>query len=132
MKAGTQRLVELDRRHLWHPFTQMKEWQKSTPLIIERGRGNWLIDTEGRRFLDGISSLWVTVHGHGKKELDRAIRAQLRRIAHSTLLGLGNFPSIELAERLLTKAPGGRKRGFFSDDGAPPRGTTLKIALHTQ
>jgi len=132
MKAGTERLVELDRRHLWHPFTQMKEWQKSTPLIIERGRGNWLIDTEGRRFLDGISSLWVTVHGHGKKELDRAIRAQLRRIAHSTLLGLGNVPSIELAERLVTIAPGGLKRVFFSDDGSTAVEIALKIAFQYQ
>ncbi|MCR4288247.1 MAG: aminotransferase class III-fold pyridoxal phosphate-dependent enzyme, partial [Deltaproteobacteria bacterium] len=90
MSSRTKRLIELDRRHIWHPFTQMKEWAKEDPLVIERGEGNYLIDTEGRRYLDGVSSLWVNVFGHRKKELDRAVKKQLDKIAHSTLLGLSN------------------------------------------
>src|SRR2546430_14207316 len=87
-------LVRLDRAHVWHPFTQMKGWLASEPLVVERGEGFELVDIEGRRYLDGVSSLWVTVHGHQVPEIDEAIAEQLGRIAHSTLLGLANVPSI--------------------------------------
>src|SRR5688572_10489356 len=83
-------LVADDKAYLWHPFTQMHDWLAEEPLIVERGEGSYLIDTEGRRYLDGVSSLWVTVHGHRKAELDAAIVDQLGRIAHSTLLGIAN------------------------------------------
>ena len=86
MNERTRTLIDLDRLHVWHPFTQMKEWRSEEPLIIEKGKGNRITDTEGRKYLDGVSSLWANVHGHGKKEIDRAIKAQLRKIAHSTLL----------------------------------------------
>lgn len=121
----TKKLQLLDKAHVWHPFTQMKEWENSDPLIIEKGQGSFLIDTEGRRYLDGVSSLWVNVHGHRRPEIDRAIKAQLGKIAHSTLLGLGNTPSIELAERLAGIAPKGLGRVFFSDNGS----TAVEIAL---
>src|SRR5574341_1853238 len=98
--SRTRELAEKDQRFLWHPSTQMQEWTADEPLVIERAEGNHLIDTEGHRYLDGVSSLWVTLHGHRKKEIDAAVRAQLSRIAHSTLLGLFNGPSIELARRL--------------------------------
>ena len=84
-----ERLLALDRAHVWHPFTQMAVWPSDDPLIIERAEGNELIDDLGRRYLDGVSSLWCNVHGHRKGELDDAVRAQLDRVAHSTLLGLG-------------------------------------------
>lgn len=119
------RLKELDMLHVWHPFTQMRDWAKEDPLIIERGEGSYLVDTEGRRYLDGVSSLWVSVHGHRVKEIDRAIKKQLRKIAHSTLLGLGNVPSIELAEKLVKIAPKGLKKVFYSDNGS----TAVEIAL---
>jgi adenosylmethionine---8-amino-7-oxononanoate aminotransferase len=93
----TSELLDLDLRHLWHPFTQQQLWPHDEPIIIERAEGNWLIDTEGRRYLDGVSSLWCNVHGHRKPELDAAIRAQLGKVAHSTMLGLSNVPAIELA-----------------------------------
>ena len=125
----TAELIELDRRHVWHPFTQMSEWTRFEPLIIERGKGNYLFDTEGRRYLDGTSSLWVTVHGHGRPEINRAIKAQLDRVAHSTLLGLGNVPSIELAERLVDIVPGGLTRVFYSDNGSTAVEVALKIAF---
>ncbi|MEK6531360.1 MAG: adenosylmethionine--8-amino-7-oxononanoate transaminase [Deltaproteobacteria bacterium] len=125
MPGNAKKLKTLDRRYLWHPFTQMKEWLASSPLVIERGRGNYLIDTEGRRYLDGVSSMWANLHGHRKKEIDRAIKTQLDKIAHSTLLGLSNVPSIELARGLVRIAPKGLKRVFFSDNGS----TAVEIAL---
>src|SRR5579862_8697642 len=96
-----ERLLALDRAHVWHPFTQMQVWPEDDPLIIERAEGNYLIDDLGRRYLDGISSLWVTVHGHRKKEIDDAVKEQLGKVAHTTLLGMASVPSIELAERLI-------------------------------
>ena len=76
------------------------------PLIIERGQGVYLYDTKGRKYVDGVSSLWVNVHGHGTRQIDRAISQQLKKIAHSTLLGLANVPSILLAKKLIEMAPG--------------------------
>jgi adenosylmethionine-8-amino-7-oxononanoate aminotransferase len=122
-------LAEQDRRHLWPPFTQMEEWFREEPLIIERGQGSYLIDVEGNRYLDGVSSLWVNVHGHRKRAIDRAIRTQLDRIAHSTLLGLGNVPAIMLAERLARIAPPGLTRVFYSDAGSTAVEIALKIAF---
>src|SRR5881628_3649930 len=124
----TARLQTEDHRHLWHPFTQQREWEHERPLIIERGRGVYLEDTDGRRYLDGVSSLCVNLHGHRKRELDRALAAQLRKIAHSTLLGLANVPSIELASRLVALAPQGLTRVFYSDDGSTAVEVALKMA----
>jgi adenosylmethionine---8-amino-7-oxononanoate aminotransferase len=123
--ARHERLAEIDKRHVWHPFTQMAGWTDEDPLIIEGADGAWLIDDRGRRFLDGISSLWVTVHGHRRKELDEAVRAQLDRVAHTTLLGLASVPSIELAERLVAVTPEGLNRVFYSDSGS----TSVEVAL---
>lgn len=125
----TERLERLDKRHVWHPFTQMREWERSDNLIIERGRGNYLYDTEGGKYLDCTASLWVNVHGHRKKEIDRAVKAQLDKLAHSTLLGLGNVPSIELAERLVEITPKGLNRVFYSDNGSSAVEIALKIAF---
>lgn len=123
-----QRLWALDQAHLWHPFTQMALWADDAPLIIERGEGNWLIDTLGRRWLDAISSMWVTVHGHRKAELDAAVRAQLDKVAHCTLLGQGSVPGIELAARLVKLAPEGLTRVFYSDSGSTSVEVALKMA----
>ena len=92
---------------IWHPFTQMADWEKDAPLIVERGEGNYLIDTEGRRYFDGVSSLWVNLFGHRRREIDEAIRSQLDLLAHSTFLGLSHVPAIELAEKLLAVSPPG-------------------------
>jgi adenosylmethionine-8-amino-7-oxononanoate aminotransferase len=121
--------AELDKTYIWHPFTQMEEWLQSDPLVIERADGNYLIDTEGRRYLDGVSSLWVNVHGHRKAEIDEAIIRQLGRVAHSTLLGLASVPSIELARRLVQVAPEGLNRVFYSDSGSTAVEVALKIAF---
>ncbi len=118
-------LVQLDLRHLWHPFTPTAIWEDSAPIVIERGDGNYLIDTNGTEYFDGVSSLWTNVHGHNEPRLNEAIRSQLDRIAHSTLLGLGSAPSIELAESLVKLAPNNLTRVFYSDSGS----TAVEIAL---
>ena len=96
-----KRLEELDKKYIWHPFTQMKEWTEDKPIIIAEGRDCFLKDIYGRWYLDGVSSLWVNVYGHRKKEIDDAIKEQIDNIAHSTLLGLSSVPAIKLAERLV-------------------------------
>ena len=115
----------LDKRHLWHPFTQMKEWMESPQLVIERGRGVYLYDTRGRKYLDGVSSLWANIHGHSHPHIVRAIRRQLDRLDHSSLLGLTNVPAAQLAGKLVELTPPNLTRVFFSDDGA----TAVEIAL---
>jgi adenosylmethionine---8-amino-7-oxononanoate aminotransferase len=122
-------LKQLDHAYLWHPFTQMQEWMGEEPCIISRGDGNYLIDVHGRKYLDGVSSLWCNVHGHRKKELDDAIREQLEKIAHSTLLGLSHVSGIQLAQKLVEIAPKGLKRVFYSDSGATAVEIALKMAV---
>jgi adenosylmethionine-8-amino-7-oxononanoate aminotransferase len=122
-------LKRLDHTYLWHPFTQMQEWVGEEPCIISEGDGHYLIDVHGRKYLDGVSSLWCNVHGHRKKEIDDAVKAQLDRIAHSTLLGLSHVPGIQLAEKLIAIAPKGLKRVFYSDNGATAVEVALKMAV---
>ncbi|HWR57386.1 MAG TPA: adenosylmethionine--8-amino-7-oxononanoate transaminase [Thermodesulfovibrionales bacterium] len=150
-------LEESDKRYIWHPFTQMKDWLDEKPLIISEGMECFLGDTYGNWYLDGVSSLWVNIHGHRKKEIDDAIREQLDHIAHSTMLGLSNIPAIKLAERLVTvvnqslievaRSPRGRGQGrggdrsaisnqqsalnrvFYSDNGSTAVEVALKMAF---
>ncbi len=122
-------LARLDHAHLWHPFTQMRDWLAEDPLMIVEGRGCWLVDADGRRYLDGVSSLWCNVHGHRHPALDAALRAQSERIAHTTLLGLASPPAIELAAALVRVVPPGLTRVFYSDAGATAVEAALRIAL---
>ncbi len=122
-------LAELDRVFLWHPFTPMLAWLGEPPLVIDSAEGNHLVDTTGRRYLDGVSSLWVNVHGHRHPHIDAAIRAQLDRVAHSTLLGLASTASIRLAEKLVGIAPRGLARVFYSDTGSAAVEIALKMAF---
>lgn len=128
-QPSTRQLIDWDRRYLWHPFTQMQEWEQEEPLIIERGKGSYLIDTEGKKYLDGTSSIWVNLHGHRHPVLDRAIKKQLDKIAHSTFLGLTNPPAIELARELIRIAPKGLARVFYSDNGSTAVEIALKMAV---
>ena len=123
------RLRRADKAHLWHPFTQMAEWAAGDPVVIVSADREFLIDTEGNRYIDGTSSLWCNLHGHRRVELDDAVRAQLGRVAHSTLLGLASAPSIDLAERLVAMAPGDLTRVFYSDSGATAVEVALKMAF---
>lgn len=129
MSFSTPELIEWDHRYLWHPFTQMKDWLGEDPLVIERGEGNYLIDTEGNRYLDGVSSLWCNVHGHRKPELDAALKEQCDRIAHTTMLGLSNVPATVLAKKLVEITPESLQRVFYSDAGATAVEVALKLAL---
>ncbi len=121
----TREWQDWDKKYIWHPFTQMKDWLEDDPLVIDRAEGCYLIDTQGRRYLDGVSSLWVNVHGHRKKEIDRALKAQIEKLGHSTLLGLANTPSVELAKKLAEIAPKGLTKIFYSDNGS----TAVEVAL---
>lgn len=107
----------------------MQEWEQEEPLIVERGKGSYLIDTEGKKYLDGTSSIWVNLHGHRHPILDRAIKKQLDKIAHSTFLGLSNPPAIELARELIRIAPKGLTRVFYSDNGSTAVEIALKMAV---
>jgi len=129
MSHDPKTLKDLDRNLVWHPFTQMRDYQAEEPLIIERGEGCTLYDIDGKAYLDGISSLWVNVHGHRRAEVDSAIREQLNKIAHSTLLGFGNVPSIELAERLVDLAADNLTKVFYSDSGSTAVEIALKMAF---
>jgi len=122
------RLRQWDNDHVWHPFAPMLAFREEGVPIIESAEGFHLTDVEGRRYLDGISSLWCNVHGHRVPEIDRAIRDQLDRVAHTTLLGLSSRPSIELARRLVDLAPEGLTKVFYSDSGATAVEAALKIA----
>src|SRR5438132_6477224 len=136
-EARHQRLAALDRAHVWPPFTQMQTWLEphpgDEPLIIDHARGSWLFDTKGRKYLDAISSLWVNVHGHHRREIDSAIKLQLESAAHTTLLGLASPPSIELAVELVRRAPhagkapgeSGLTKLLYSDS----RSTAVEVAL---
>ena len=128
LDASRTDLAGLNRRHLWNPFTQMKGYLEAGPLVIERGEGVRLYDVEGNSYLDGNSSLWVNIHGHNRRELNEAITAQLGKIAHSTLLGMGNVPAIELAAGLAGITPAGLNKVFYSDSGATAVEIGLKIA----
>lgn len=129
ISSRTRQMEEDDKKYLWHPFTQMRSWTQEKILIIEEGTGCCLKDVEGNWYLDGVSSLWTNVHGHRKDKLDRALKEQVDRVAHSTLLGLANVPSILLAKRLIEIAPPGLTRVFYSDSGATAVEIALKMAF---
>jgi len=118
-----------DHRYIWHPFTQQQGWVEEDPVIIEAADGTTLIDTDGRRYIDGVSSLWCNVHGHRHPRIDAAIKAQLGKVAHSTMLGLSHRPAIELARRLVALAPAGLSRVFYSDSGSTATEIALKMAF---
>ena len=133
--SDTRELVELDLAHVWHPFTHHGHWgtEDEPVLIIERAEKNELIDTEGRRYFDAISSLWCNTLGHRVLAIDEAVRSQLDRFAHSTMLGLSSRPAVELARKLAELCPGDLDRVFYSDSGATAVEAALKIAAqHTR
>lgn len=126
LETGTDR--KYDRDHVWHPFTPMQAWRDEKFPVIWCARGFELIDTEGKRYLDGISSLWCNVHGHCVPEINAAIEFQLKQVAHTTLLGLASEPSIRLAEKLIERVPAGLTKVFYSDSGATAVEVALKMA----
>jgi adenosylmethionine-8-amino-7-oxononanoate aminotransferase len=125
----TAELAAADKASIWHPFTQQRGWESEDAVVIERGQGTTLWDSEGNAYIDGVSSLWCNVHGHAHHTIDAAVRHQLERIAHSTMLGLTHRPAIELATRLVEIAPSGLTRVFYSDNGSTAAEVALKMAF---
>jgi adenosylmethionine-8-amino-7-oxononanoate aminotransferase len=123
-----QELADLDREVLWHPFTQQQGWAQETPVLIERAENATVYDTQGNAYIDGTASLWCNVHGHRHPAIDIAIKDQLDRVAHSTMLGLSHPPAVKLAKRLLDLAPEGLSRVFYSDNGSTANEIALKMA----
>ncbi len=129
MGASAGEWAKRDQAVVWHGFTQMSTYGEHSPVIVDRGEGHELIDVDGNRYLDAISSLWVTTLGHRVPELDDAVRCQLDRVAHSTLLGNGNRVVVELAEALAEVVPVERPHVLFASDGASAVEQALKIAF---
>jgi len=128
--VDTAQLAASDRRVLWHPFTQQQGWEHDeAPLLIERAEGSTVYDTDGNAYIDGTSALWCNVHGHRHPHIDAAVRAQLDRVAHTTMLGLSHPKAVELAERLVDLAPPGLSRVFYSDNGSTACEVALKMAF---
>src|SRR5438105_10557240 len=120
-------LAQLDHRYIWHPFTQMRDWLKREPIVIVEGKGAVLRDVRGREYLDANSSIWTNLHGHNHPKINTAIQRQLKKIAHSSALGLANEPASLLAQKLVQLAnpcsraggtPAPLQKVFFSDDGS--------------
>jgi len=132
MSRDTRKLIQLDKAHLWHPFTQMRDWNSPEyePLVLVAGKSAWLEDSLGRKYLDGNSSIWTNIHGHNHPVLNDAIRAQLEKIAHSSFLGFTNPMAIQLAEQLVAKVAGSSlTKVFFSDDGSTAIEVAIKMAV---
>ncbi len=126
---SVKQLQQDARAYVWHPFTQMQEWEQQALLLITRGKGTHLYDVDGNAYLDGTSSIWVNIHGHRHPTIDQAIRHQLKNIAHTTLLGLSHPPAIQLAKALVRLAPKGLQKVFFSDNGSTAVEIALKMAI---
>jgi adenosylmethionine-8-amino-7-oxononanoate aminotransferase len=126
--SRTRDLRRRDARSVWHPFTQQALWLSDDPIVVDRAEGMFFWDTDGNRFLDGVSSLWVNVHGHRRAEIDAAIVEQLGKLDHTTFLGMTHEPGIRLAEELLATAPAGLSRVFYAGDGASAVEAALKMA----
>jgi adenosylmethionine---8-amino-7-oxononanoate aminotransferase len=132
MSLDTEAIVRLDKAHVWHPFTQMREWlaPDHQPLVLVSGHGAWLEDSLGRRYLDGNSSIWTNVHGHNHPVLNQAIREQLEQVSHTSFLGFTNPKAVELAAGLVRLLPGtSLTKVFFSDDGSTAVEVAIKMAV---
>lgn len=121
-------IEEKDKKYIWHPFTQMKDWMSEPATVIESGQGVTLRDMGGAEYLDAFSSYWCNIHGHGEPRLVRALTKQMGKIAHSTFLGYSNVPAVEFAEELIKIAPDGLARVFYSDDGSTAVEAAIKMS----
>jgi len=130
MTSPYSRARQADRRHVWHPFTQMQDWLAQEPVLITSGQGAWLHDDRGRRYLDGNSSIWTNLHGHRHPRLNDALRTQADQLDHASFLGLTNAPAALLAERLVSLVNDtALTRVFYSDDGSTGVEVALKMAI---
>jgi adenosylmethionine-8-amino-7-oxononanoate aminotransferase len=125
----SKKIKSYDLDYIWHPFTQMKDYLNEEPLVIENSDGVFLIDSDGNRYIDGVSSLWVNIHGHKVSKINSAIKKQVDKVAHSTLLGITNPSASLLAKKLIDISPKGLKKVFYSGDGASAVEVALKMAF---
>ena len=126
--TSKSKIKSYDLDYIWHPFTQMKEYAKEDPVVIEDSDGVYLIDSDGKRYIDGVSSLWVNIHGHKVEKIDDALKKQLNKNSHSTLLGVTNPSASILAKKLIDIVPKGLRKVFYSGDGASAVEVALKMA----
>jgi adenosylmethionine-8-amino-7-oxononanoate aminotransferase len=132
VELDTETLRKYDSEYVWHPFTQMSEWEEADNIVITRGEGCYLIDSDGKRYLDGVAAMWTNVHGHCRAEINEAIKEQVDRLEHSTLLGLTNDRAALLAKRLVDIAPPGLCKVFYSDNGSTAVEIGVKMAFQYQ
>jgi adenosylmethionine---8-amino-7-oxononanoate aminotransferase len=132
VELDTETLRKYDTDYLWHPFTQMSEWEEAQNIVITRGEGSYLIDSDGNRYLDGVAAMWTNVHGHCRSEINEAIKEQVDRLEHSTLLGLTNDRAALLAKRLVDIVPAGLCKVFYSDNGSTAVEIGVKMAFQYQ
>ena len=129
MKDRVNKWILADHAHCWHPFTDQENWESNFPVVICRGKGSWLFDVEGKRYLDANSSIWTNIHGHSHPVIVEAIQDQATKLCHSSYLGLANDKASELAEKLCSFFPGSLERCFFSDDGSTALEVAFKMSL---
>jgi adenosylmethionine-8-amino-7-oxononanoate transaminase len=128
-------LIKSDKNNIWHPFTQMADWINNDPgvaLIIDRAKGSYLYDVDGKKYLDGVASLWVNLLGHRNSKIDKAVKKQIDKVSHTTFLGLTHIPAIKLAKTLLEILPSNIKKIFYSDNGSTAVEVALKMAYQYQ
>ena len=126
-----KQLIKKDKQNIWHPFTQMADWLNNDPcepLIIDKAEGSYLYDIDGKKYLDGVSSLWVTLLGHRNRKIDEAVKTQINKVVHTTFLGLTHRPAIDLSEKLLKILPKNLTKIFYSDNGSTSVEAALKMA----
>ncbi|MBK72587.1 MAG: adenosylmethionine--8-amino-7-oxononanoate transaminase [Verrucomicrobiales bacterium] len=129
MKDRVNKWILADHAHCWHPFTDQEIWESNFPVVICRGKGSWLFDVEGKRYLDANSSIWTNIHGHSHPVIVEAIQDQATKLCHSSYLGLANDKASELAEKLCSFFPDSLERCFFSDDGSTALEVAFKMSL---
>ncbi|HCN79744.1 MAG TPA: adenosylmethionine--8-amino-7-oxononanoate transaminase [Verrucomicrobiales bacterium] len=129
MKDRVNKWILADHAHCWHPFTDQESWESNFPVVICRGKGSWLFDVEGKRYLDANSSIWTNIHGHSHPVIVEAIQDQATKLCHSSYLGLANDKASELAEKLCSFFPDNLERCFFSDDGSTALEVAFKMSL---
>ena len=128
MNSNYEELIKKDFENIWHPFTQMKDFETDKPIVIERGKGIYVYDTEGNQYIDAVASWWVNTLGHSNDRLNKALCAQAEKIEHVLFAGFTHKPAIELAEKLLELAPKSLKKVFFSDNGSTAVEVAIKMA----
>ena len=126
MTPTSEQLETWDRRHYWHGFTQMADYR---PLVFSHAEGPWLYDIHGKKYLDGVSSLWCNVHGHNHPEIKKAINNQLKKLDHTLFSGFTHKPAIKLAEKLVSITPSNLTKVFYSDNGSTAVETALKMSF---